>query len=72
MDYKEIKELTEKELHSGLREEREILLKLKFNHAVSPIENPKKISESKKTIAKYLTEISARRKKANQSKEHKA
>lgn len=61
MEYAEIQELTEKELHAGLREEREMLLKLKFNHAVSPIENPQKISETKKIIARYLTEISLRR-----------
>lgn len=61
MDYKDIANLTEKELHLGLREERAQLLKLKFSHAVSPIENPGKIRETRKTIARFLTEINKRR-----------
>ena len=37
------------------------LQNMKFNHAVSPIENPTKITVStKKTVARLLTEINAR------------
>lgn len=61
MDYSEIKEYTDKELHKGLRFERRELQKLRFSHAVSPIENPTKIIEAKKIIARYLTEINLRR-----------
>jgi large subunit ribosomal protein L29 len=61
MDYQDIKNLTEKELHLNLRDERAQLQKLKFSHAVSPIENPNKIREGRKTIARLLTEINRRR-----------
>ncbi len=61
MQYQDIKKLTEKELHLNLREERAQLQKMKFSHAVSPIENPHKLRITRKTIAKYLTEINRRR-----------
>lgn len=61
MEFSEIKKLTEKELHANLKDERLQLKKLRFNHAVSSIENPNKIRESKKVIARLLTEINSRR-----------
>jgi large subunit ribosomal protein L29 len=61
MDYAEIKKLTDKELHTNLKDERMQLKKLRFNHAVSSIENPNKIREAKKLIARLLTEINSRR-----------
>jgi len=61
MDYDKIKDLTNKELHSVLRDERMQLQKLKFSHTVSQIENPGKIRFSRRLVAKYLTEISRRR-----------
>ena len=61
MEYQDIKNLTEKELHLSLRDERAQLQKLKFSHDVSSIENPTKIRVTRKTIAKYLTEINRRR-----------
>ncbi len=51
----ELKSLSLEELKQRLLNEREILQKLKFAHAVSPIENPMKIRETKKTIARILT-----------------
>lgn len=65
MEYQDIKNMTDKELHLGLREERAQLQKLKFSHAVSPIENPHKIRVSRRAIAKYLTEINRRRNEVN-------
>jgi len=61
MDYAEIKKLTDKEMHTNLKDERMQLKKLRFNHAVSSIENPNKIREAKKLIARLLTEINSRR-----------
>ena len=60
MQYQDIKKMTEKELHLNLKDERAQLQKMKFNHAVSPIENPTKITVSRKTVARLLTEINAR------------
>ena len=53
--------MTEKELHLQLKDERALLQKLQFSHAVSPVENPQKLRASRKLIAKYLTEINSRR-----------
>jgi len=61
MEYAEIKNLTDKELHANLKDERMQLKKLRFNHAVSSIESPNKIRESKRVIARLLTEINSRR-----------
>ncbi|MBO6516951.1 MAG: 50S ribosomal protein L29 [Bacteroidia bacterium] len=61
MTYEDIKQMNNKELHATLREERKQLQKMKFNHAVSPIENPTKITAGRKTVARLMTEINSRR-----------
>ncbi|PCJ63526.1 MAG: 50S ribosomal protein L29 [Bacteroidetes bacterium] len=61
MQYQDIKNLTEKELHLNLKDERAQLQKMRFSHAVSPIENPHKLRVTRKTVAKYITEINRRR-----------
>ena len=43
-----------------LEEEKRQLLKLKLNHAVSPLENPNKIKAYRKTIARLQTELRSR------------
>ena len=57
-------ELDEEEVDEQLKEqiaqERERLLRLKFAHAISPIENPLRIRASRKEIARLLTELSAK------------
>jgi large subunit ribosomal protein L29 len=65
MQYTDIKQLTDKELHLNLKDERAQLQKMKFSHAVSPIENPHKLRASRKLIARYLTEINRRRHEQN-------
>ncbi|MDR2409087.1 MAG: 50S ribosomal protein L29 [Bacteroidales bacterium] len=55
-----ITELSTKELYERLEEETKQLVKVKLHHAVSPIENPNKIKEARKTIARLKTEIRAR------------
>jgi large subunit ribosomal protein L29 len=55
-----INELSSAELIERLEEEKKQWLKLKFNHAVSPLENPMKIKAYKKTVARLKTEIKAR------------
>ncbi|MDR2868596.1 MAG: 50S ribosomal protein L29 [Bacteroidales bacterium] len=55
-----IKELTTAEIAERLVEEQQHLVKLKLNHAVSPIENPQKIKEQRRTIARLKTEIRSR------------
>ena len=52
--------LSSKELHERLEEEEKQLVKLKLHHAVSAIENPNRIKEYRKTVARIKTEIRAR------------
>ena len=58
MKNSEIRALTIDEIKSKIHGEKEALQKLKFAHAVSPIENPMKIRESKKLIARLNTALS--------------
>lgn len=56
----EIKELTDKEIKEKLVAEKEALVRMKLNHTISPIEQPHKISESRKNIARLKTELRQR------------
>lgn len=56
MKNSEIRELSDKELKGRIGEEKQQLTKLRFSHAVSPLDNPRKIKETKKLIARLLTE----------------
>ena len=60
MEQKVIRELTTSEIYERLDEEKKQLTKLKLNHAVSPLENPNKISTYRKTIARLETELRSR------------
>ena len=60
MTSKEIKDLSQDQLKEQIAQERERLLRLKFAHAISPIENPLRIRASRKEIARLLTEQSAK------------
>mgnify|MGYP004449156491 CR=1 FL=1 len=52
-----LKELSTSEIKERLDSERAMYQKMLLTHAVSPIENPNKIKESRKNIARYLTEL---------------
>jgi large subunit ribosomal protein L29 len=53
----EIKGLTLVELNEKIGSEQEALRKLKFAHQVSAIENPMRIKETRKLIARLKTEL---------------
>jgi len=63
----EIKELTVKEIVEKLQVEKENLVRLKLNHAVSPLDNPMKIQVSKRDIARLKTVLRERELKENQN-----
>jgi len=67
MKTSEIKELTVKEIVEKLQVEKENLVRLKLNHAVSPLDNPMKIQVSKKNIARLRTVLRERELKQNQN-----
>ncbi len=60
MKAKEIRDLTTEEIIARLKDEKEQLLKLKLNHAVSSIENPTKIRDARKTVARLNTILTQR------------
>lgn len=60
MKNSEIKALTVEEIKQKLVSEREVMQKLKFAHAISPIENPMKIKETRKLIARLETALTAK------------
>ena len=55
-----IRELSTEELQERLETEKFQLNKIKLHHAVSPIENPQKIKETRKVIARINTELRKR------------
>ncbi|MFM9051502.1 MAG: 50S ribosomal protein L29 [Bacteroidota bacterium] len=62
MKKEDIKELTSEELRLRLQEEKESYAKIRMNHAISPMDNPMKMREIRKGIARINTELSMRSK----------
>ncbi|HOK25442.1 MAG TPA: 50S ribosomal protein L29 [Bacteroidales bacterium] len=60
MKMSEIRELSTQDLLERLDSERLMLTRMKLNHAISPIDNPQKIKQTRKNIARILTELRAR------------
>ncbi len=54
--------LSTTELHAKIKEEKAVSTKLKLNHSIAPIENPIKIRDSRKTVARLATELTKRNK----------
>ena len=63
-----VKDLTIEEIRDRIAQERGIYSKLKMSHAVSPIENPLKIRESRRLIARLETEYRKRTMAQTESK----
>ena len=60
MKNSDIKALSESELRERITTEQDSLTKLKFSHAVSPIENPSRIRTARKLVARLKTELRAK------------
>ena len=60
-----IREMSTPDLNDRLDQAREQLVKMKMNHAVSPLDNPNQIRETRKNIARYLTELRRRELEGN-------
>lgn len=57
MKASEIRQLTAEELQSKLKDLKEELFNLRFQHAINQLDNPMRISAVKKDIARVLTVI---------------
>ena len=55
-----IKDMSTADLQEKLEQTREQLVKLRLNNAVSPLDNPNQIRNTRKSIARYLTELRRR------------
>ena len=58
----DIQALSAEALKEQIAVEQETLQRLKFAHAVSPIENPMRIKVSRRLIARLHTELTAKQK----------
>ena len=66
MKASEIRELSDKELGEKLRDLKAELFNLRFQHAINQLDNPKRLSEVKKDIARVKTQIRANELKSAQ------
>jgi large subunit ribosomal protein L29 len=55
-----IKDMSTADLQEKLEQTREQLVKMRLNNAVSSLENPNQIRNTRKNIARYLTELRRR------------
>jgi len=60
MKAKEVRDLTTMELELKLKDAKQVLLHLRFQHATNQLDNPMKLVEVKKTIARIMTIIHER------------
>ena len=55
---KELREMSAEQLNAKLKELKEELFTLRFQHAINQLDNPKKMTEVKKDIARVMTILS--------------
>jgi len=60
MKTSEIKELSTPDLLERIDTEKTMLVRMRLNHAITPLENTQKLKEAKTTVARLLTELRAR------------
>ncbi len=65
MKTSEIRELTAKEIEERIENEKNLIFRQKMNHAISPLDNPMKIRETRRNIARLETLL---RQKKNEAK----
>ncbi|MBN1144087.1 MAG: 50S ribosomal protein L29 [Bacteroidales bacterium] len=65
MKTSEIRELSAKEIEERIENEKNLIFRQKMNHAISPLDNPMKIRETRRNIARLETLL---RQKKNEAK----
>lgn len=63
----DIKDLTTEELVEKVQEEKVLMKKMQFNHAVATIDNPLLLRAKRKDIARLYTEIRKRELESSQN-----
>lgn len=67
MKMQDIKKLSVEALYEAVEDNKRNLQSLKLSHALAPIENPMAIRNTRRLVARLLTEITLREKTAKQS-----
>ncbi len=62
LNHEDVKQFVTEDLAAKITEEKAELKKLKFNHAVTPLDNPVGIQAKRRNVARLLTELNARKK----------
>ncbi|HUW05129.1 MAG TPA: 50S ribosomal protein L29 [Williamwhitmania sp.] len=65
MKNSEIRELTVREIEERVDTERAAYKRLELNHTISPLDNPTKLRNARRTIARLLTELTKRNNQEN-------
>ena len=60
MKQQDIKNLSQDDLQENMAEQCANLERLQMNHAVSPLENPMQIKDTRRTVARLKTELRKR------------
>jgi large subunit ribosomal protein L29 len=60
MKTSEIRELSTPDLLERIDTEKSLLVRMKLNHAITPLDNPQKVKDVKLTIARLQTELRTR------------
>lgn len=60
MKTSEIRELSTLEIQERIDDFKNVLVRMRLNHAISPLDNPNKIGETKRDIARLKTELRSR------------
>ena len=60
MKNSEIRELATADIIERIDTEENMLARMKMNHAVSPLDNPNKLPQTRKIIARLKTELRSR------------
>ena len=60
MKTSEIRELSTSDILERIDTEKTMLVRMKLNHAITPLDNPQKVKGVKLTIARLLTELRTR------------
>ncbi len=60
MKTSEIRELSTSDLIERIDTERTMLVRMRLNHAITPLDNTQKLKQAKITIARLLTELHVR------------
>ena len=60
MKSSEIRELSTSDLIERIDTERTMLVRMKLNHAITPLDNPQKVKQTRATVARLLTELRKR------------